>query len=85
MAGPIRESSNAAEKIIEKSKRELAPPDVKFFETKFISQLVDFLALLKGHSHTLSGPLLEFYAKFTRREYIDDPEWFSTNDSVEVS
>jgi hypothetical protein len=37
VAGPIRESSNAAEKIIEKSKRELAPPDVKFFETKFIS------------------------------------------------
>ena len=33
VAGPIRESSNEAEKLIERTKRELSPPDISFFET----------------------------------------------------
>jgi hypothetical protein len=33
VAGPIRESSNEAEKLIERTKRELSPPDLTFFET----------------------------------------------------
>jgi len=44
VAGAIRESSNDAEKMVERSKRELSSPEMAFFETKFIGHIIAFIS-----------------------------------------
>lgn len=77
-AAQIREADSEAEKMIQKSLRELSPADLTFFETQFMQQLADFVTHLKSMTSELKGELLSFYESFTEPEFVDSPMYEKT-------
>ena len=72
-AAPVREASTDAEKMIQQSLRELSPADIKFFETQFVKQLVEFVTHLRSMTSELKGDLFKFYENFTEPDFVNTP------------